>query len=279
MLFVLERGNLIILSLPLLGVLLSTKGKWRFLSLAVLINIKPYFLLLASADILLKRWRDLLFTGTLALLIYIFCGVMQGRDFYLMVNNLIGFSKSANLFSPYDVLTYPSSVSAYTYVINSEGFDYISSTYLKKLLGFSLEFLKYSSISFVIYMAIRSRKLLTEYMILFAATAILTNMGISAGGYSLVLYVAFIPFLMKMHYKNAFIFIFVLMTSSLDLINIFDSNLDGIQTVYLSGISIQHVQWHLVLGSALRPFLNIMILIFIGFEFRYTQQRSIKYGV
>ena len=120
-----------------------------------------------------------------------------------------------------------------------------------------------------------NRRFLSDRKILFAIVSILTNIGISVGGYSLIFYLVFIPVVLEMNYKKTIIFIFLLMSSPLDLINLFTVNLGHNQHVYLSGISLRDIQWNLVLGSATKPFLNILLLILIAFDFRNASKEII----
>ncbi len=274
MLFVLERGNLILFSLPLLGAVLSSRGFYRLLFIALLINLKPYFLILTIFEILNKKWNDFAVILALSFAITVLFGLLQGESFHLIVINLLGFSASNDLFSPYDVITYPASLSAYTYLLNHDGFYLIESAAFKSFIGSFIEILKWISIGFLIYSIGLKNSYISYQKTLFSLVMIITNLGISVGGYSLIFYFAFIPVLLEMRYKKTLIFFLVAMISPLDLISVYNQYSDGAINVYLSSSIIQGFDWDLMLGSAIRPLLNSIVLGVMGAELLELKKRS-----
>lgn len=91
MLFALERGNLILLCLTFFMIAYSgfyTSKWWRWSSIAITINLKPYMILPALALCIRRDWRSFEIAGVLALLIYLLSWAIfqQGGPIEIMQN-------------------------------------------------------------------------------------------------------------------------------------------------------------------------------------------------
>ena len=84
MLFALERGNIIVLAPILLALALSRIGFLRALSIALLINIKPYFALLMIYYIVRQNWKGFVVCTITSGLIFAISGLALDNHFLVL---------------------------------------------------------------------------------------------------------------------------------------------------------------------------------------------------
>jgi len=121
-LFALERGNLLILCLPLLSLyILPLNNIYKSFILSLLVNLKPYFLILYIVVFINSKInnenKDLIFLMPIfSLIIFLSTGLILNQEFYLLPFNLFGFSNAGAILSPYNILTFPSSISSFIFL-------------------------------------------------------------------------------------------------------------------------------------------------------------------
>lgn len=270
-LFAFERGNLIILAVPLLGFMLSSSLTTRVVLIAFLINIKAYFALLLIHYLIRRDWAKffqcILFTG----LIFILSGLALDSNFYLFFRNIFYLSQHESIFSLREVMSMPSSISAYCYVLkNHSVFALISthmniSTTMVSYLISSLDTLKWMSLSASLAVITMKSHLIRDAEILALLVIIVSNLGILVGGYTMVFYIALIPVFLKMNSRPILLGLVALIYAPVDLVPLMKESI-GIQYSYLSD-SYVHVDWTLGLGAFIRPILNLILLLTVSFEF------------
>lgn len=268
MLFTLERGNLILLAPIFLALALSKIGIARSLSIALLINLKPYFALLLIYYVARKNWRGLTGCITISGLIFIITGLALDNDFLYFFINLFSFSQEAELFSLREVMALPSSISAFSYILNHPDGAMFAASFLNAekiaILTFIFEAMKWCAIGIaLIALFMKSGKMRDAEV--FALLAILiSNLGIWVGGYTYIFYIALIPVIVKMQARSLYIVLLSLIALPLDIIPILGDYI-GVQFSYLAAENIE-IFWTLGLGSFLRPIANILLLILLSYE-------------
>ncbi|OIQ88008.1 hypothetical protein GALL_301000 [mine drainage metagenome] len=268
-LFALERGNLILLATPLLTLLLGKSPRWRVLALMLLINIKPYFALLLFAYVAKKYW-DELFVAVLATgAMYLVTATLINANFTSMLFNLVSFGQNANVFSLREMLSFPSSVSAFAAVLSTSRFidskyaiDWLNATWLA---GF-IEICKWGLIAWALAALFRVGKEIGICAVFAVLIVITTNLSTSVGGYSLIFYFALIPVIKGLRYAPVYFLLLAAIYLPLDPILPLVRNDIGTQISFLAGRAVD-VHWTLGLATALRPWLNLLLLAVMAFEF------------
>ncbi len=278
LLFALERGNLILLVPLLLATALSEIAFLRALSIALLINFKPYFALLLFYYIFRKNLKGFLSCMIIAGFIFILSGLELDKNFLDFFVNLFSFSKDDALFSLRDLMAMPSSVSAFSYALNNQdGAAFVAEflgSMMFTLIANVIEVAKWSVLTFSLaILAVRSR-LVSDAEILSILVVVICNLGIWVGGYTFVLYITLIPIFIKMRKKHLYIAFLTLIEMPLDLVPLFSAFI-GEQYSYLSDANV-NVHWVLGLGSVVRPILNLVLLLSLSHEIFKRKPKSIS---
>jgi hypothetical protein len=268
MLFTLERGNLILLAPVLLALAISKIGMARSLSIALLINIKPYFALLMVYYIARKNWKGFAICSVLSGLIFAISGLALDNHFLVFFTNLFNFSQEAELFSLREVMALPSSISAFSYVLkNPDGAMLVSRFFNADSIAVLINIIEIGKWIVILtsMAALLTRSALMRDAEIFALlVVVISNLGIWVGGYTFVLYAALIPVFIEMRAKSLYIGLLFLIAMPLDVIPLMNEFI-GIKYSYLSD-SYVDVQWTLGLGSFVRPVVNLLLLFSLSCE-------------
>ena len=268
MLFSLERGNLIILCPLVLALLISTIGFSRSFFLAILINLKPYFVILAVYYLVRRNWKGFITCTTLAGVIFLISGLALDNNFFVFFENVLSFSKEEALFSLREVLAFPSSISAFSYVLSHpDGIAYAAKILDPRNtahLVVIMEAMKWVILGVSIAMLALKFTVIRDAEVFVVLVVAISNLGIWVGGYTFILYVALIPALIEMRNKRVYLTCILLLAIPLDLIVIL-SDYNGHQYSYFARDSIE-VVWQLGAGSFLRPVINLLFLLTVSYE-------------
>ena len=278
MLFALERGNLIILTLIFLCLAVSRSGFLRALSVAILVNIKPYFFILVIYYIVVRNWKGFVACCGLSGFVFIVTGLTLGGDFLIFLKNILTYAQDFNYHSLREIMAFPSSISAFSYVINDSFGLQASSLPLnaeaaKYLVGF-IESLKWTVLTTSLIVIFTKVQKIQEDEILSLLVVVISNLGIWVGGYTIILYFVLIPVLLNMRYWWIYLFILAILFSPIDLLSLKESKL-GYQNSYLSN-SVVNVNWSLSVGGLLRPCVNLFFLIVLSYEIFTRKYRRIQ---
>lgn len=271
-LFAIERGNLIILCVPVLSWFIFSKDQIsRALSLAILLNLKPYFAIIYIVQLINVKGReenkDFLFLAPVfASILFLVTGLLLNQEFYLMPMNLLGFATNSALLSPTDVLSFPSSITAFTYFRGL-----ITEFNLPPIVGYLSKLVVY-------FYLIKSLILIYKYKVSLDDLAILSvifisNYSVSTGGYGILYY---IPALALLYKQRDFILLGIVVVSMYagvwDLIPIYHYSSSDM-SVYLSGETVK-IEPYISFGSLVRPIANfaVLVLFFKNLEKRYTHE-------
>jgi hypothetical protein len=266
-LFSMERGNLIILSLLLLPSALAGKRSFfRVISVALLINLKPYFVLLLLGYVIAREWECLVAAVAAAGVIFLFGGLACDPDFPLLLANLFSFSRDAPL-SGREVLALPSSLSAFSHVASLTARTSTNAdTQVGDLIILSeaLEVLKAATLTAVIGALFAAGRRLREPQIMAGLIIIVVNMSVSVGGYSQIYYLACVPALFTMRLRWLLLGIIFAIYLPWDVVVLRTEDLGPTYSFITD--SLVNLDWQLGLGSLLRPLLNFALLLSIGIE-------------
>ncbi len=267
MLFTIERGNLIIFALGFLALAFARPGWARAFAIGVLINIKPYFALYLVALALTRRPKELVACTMVAGVIFLFSGIVLDDRFLTFIPNILQFSQENVLFSAREILSLPSSISAFTYVLQT----YFSQGGTLSVAGIGIETMislieaaKWIGIAGLFSSLALAGRHIPEDFALAAMTVAITNLGVWVGGYSFIFYFVLIPIFLRMAYWKLYLVLITLILLPIDVITILRDNI-GDQYAYLSGATVS-VDWQLGLGAIARPAVNFCMLLAISFE-------------
>ena len=187
-LFAVERGNLIILCLPGLSWYIFTKNQIsRALAFAILINLKPYFIIFYIVQLLnyksQQENKDFLFLSPIfALIIFFFSGLLLKEHFYLVPLNLIGFATNSSQISPGEALSFPSTITAFSHFRGL-----VTEFSIPPIFGHLAKLIVYIYLM-KFFLLIYKHKINFQDLCIFSII-FLTNYSTSTGGYSLLYYI------------------------------------------------------------------------------------------
>lgn len=276
-LFAFERGNLIFFALLFMALYLNaSKGAAKSFYLALLINIKPYFIILLVQYInnIKLNWKTCFFTGIFSILIFSILGLWVGVDFINFFKAYIVFSKPSSI-SAEGIFSLPNSLGALargrTLFGENSIFGYTSS------FAFWFSTLKViNHLTVAALLAICVFKKISQKELLISAIVILTNFSSSTSGYILLAYIPLIAYLIDdADYKIILFFVVAIFTLPIDWVLILKVPYSGIVSYLGGNLTINHGNFYFGLGSIVRPILNYFIMIsMISILFR----KYIKFG-
>ncbi len=257
-LFALERGNLIFFALLFLGLYLNASNSWsRAIFLGLLINVKPYFVLLLIQYLNIKQFNkfDLVRSLLTTALIFFGFSFFVGINYVNFFEAFLSFSKNTTL-TVEGVVALPHSIAALSTIkalINfGEGSRYTFWFSLLKVIN-------YSTVAVLLYITL-SRKL-SPLELLIACIVLLTNFSISTGGYILIIYITLIPYLIQSkEYKNLIIYILLIAVLPVDYVGILSINYDESISWLGKNYLLQNHDFYISLGSLIRPLLNFSLM-------------------
>lgn len=262
-LFSVERGNILILCIPLMSFYISSKNILiKSFTLALLVNIKPYFILFYIIEIITinninRNKLFLLLMPIIAILIFLITGLILTQEFYYLPSNLIGFGANKSVVGPYDLLAFPSSVYSWSKIPEILGLVFENS-FLKipviiELIACSLLLLKMVVVK------------INEDYLKIGVILIMLNFPFHFGGYLSLIILTIIPILYKN--KERLMILFFILTSFsgiFDFIPIFQMN-EVSMHVYLSNSEVAF-QPTLTFSVIMRPLINLILLIIFYFK-------------
>ena len=275
-LFSFERANLILICPAIFFLVLISSGIKRSLFLAVLINIKPYFFIINIYYFFKKDWKGLLNSVLLSGLIYFLTSIVMGGELFEFFKNIFDFSQKESIFSLREVMSMPSSISAFSFVLNNESGAVFASRFIDfqyiEFLIQAINTFEWMILLFSFIVIWRNIDKITDLELFTIIVLMISNMNIFTGGYIYIMYFFFVPIFLNMYAKNFYITCLFLIAIPLDFISLINENI-GIQLVYLTNVNID-VHWTLGLGSVIRPVVNILLLIGMSCEILIRSKRK-----
>lgn len=278
LLFSLERGNLIFIAPLFMALALSYPNYLQKISLAILINLKPYFVIFYFGFLIKRQWKNFLINSMIAAGVFCITGLLLDQHFYLFFNNLFGFAGSSNLFTGREVIGMPSSLGAWSYFLQSydwfqlqldTGFFWSPHPLLIK----TIDWVKTLVLLICIFMVIKVRNSITLNEWFLFSVSLITNSGVSVSGYSLLLYYPLIPVILKIPKGSILIGFLVLISWPWDMIELLRNTMSNVILYFPNRL--QNVEWTLGFGAIIRPLLNLLILIGVSYGI-YRNSKSEK---
>lgn len=263
-LFALERGNLIFFALLFLALYLNASTPIRkSLYLALLINIKPYFLILLIQYLKNNgsNWKILLYAGLFSALIFLGLGFLAGMDFAEFFKAYIAFSRPGNISSE-GIFSLPHSLAAL-----AKGQPFFDR---RLIFGYSSTFTFWFSVlkvtnllTVLILIGVSLFHRLTSKELLIVAIIVLTNFSVSTSGYILLLYIPLLAYLIDdPEYRLMVVCLAVIFAMSMDWLPVVRVSYSDDMVSYLRGNRTLHnPKLFFGLGSIVRPILNYLIMI------------------
>jgi hypothetical protein len=268
MLFALERGNLIVLCPVLVTIVLSKIGFVRCVAIALLINLKPYFAIYLLYYIVRGNWKGLITSTALSCFLYALPGLALDNNFIIFLKNILNFSQEQDLFSLREMMSFPASISAFSYILKSQDGAIFASKFieLEKIPFFinMIELVKWSVIFSSIIILIKKSIVMRDSEIFALLAVVITNLGVWVGGYTIIIYISLIPVFIRMRGYLLYILLLTFMVIPLDMIPLINENI-GRQYSFLSDL-FTNVEWTLGIGSIVRPIINIVLPVIICYE-------------
>lgn len=269
MLFTLERGNLIIYTLFFLSFVLGSAGLIRIFFVAVLINLKPYLALLLIYYLIRRNWKDFWLCTLLSGMLFMVTGILLDQHFLLFFSNFFSFSQNYAIPSMKEIMAMPSSISAYSYVLDHEAIRHATkySYYLDlHAIANLISAINWFVIAWVFAALFNNNNRLGDNQIFAILLVTITNLGVWVGGYSLIFYITLLPVFLTMRFRNEYCVILALLFAPLDII-LLSREAMGEQYSYLTDALVD-VQWTLGVGSIFKPILNFILMATLLYEIR-----------
>lgn len=256
-LFLIERGNLLILAILFLSLaFLYRKNLFIFsIFMALSINIKIYLIILLAPLFLKKQYKQMFFI-ILFYLIYeiISLLIFYDKNFYLQFLNIFNYGLNQSL-SIYRSLFTNIAITSPIFVLNE---IFVNLFHIN--FKFSYLILLSLFITFIYALFLKYKNLSIEILNLFFVV-FLCMMIKKIGGYSLLLIILYLPACFK--YSNSFFYIFILLLLPYDLISIpfYEdikySWLDDSNVIYILSVNF---------GDILRPLIVLYLFIYLSFN-------------
>lgn len=267
-LYCLERGNLIILCLPVIAVMFNRKGLTRAFCLALLVNIKPYFVVLFYIYLIRNLWKECFQAIMLSAAVFFIPGGLIDPESIFIFKNLYSFGTTRHP-TLTEVLTMPSSILNLSNILEMDVMKLSrklnSLPYDLRTLSSSIRFLHLLSLGILAFVVYRTAKLLNDRQIITGILVIICNLSTNVGGYSLILYFAIFPLFLTLKYSRAYLFILCFFSLPTDFIVLMKSRF-AMQQSFVSGITIP-VNFQIGLGTLLRPVGNFLLCWFLSIEY------------
>jgi hypothetical protein len=266
-LYAIERGNLIIFCLPFLAIFITSNSTIiRSINLAILINLKPYFIFLLIGSINKNKndYKLILYSFFLSLTIFTYLGIMAKIDFFNFFQNYFLFSNSTSIAAE-------SKISLTNSISSLHLFKNFTGRY--QLFGFESSFRFWYSfliflnmLTILILIILSYLKNISRIEYSFIGIAIITNISSSFGGYILILYIPMILIMLKEQIFNKYIIlIIIIFWLPLDFLPILKIDYGYMNSFFLDGLALKFrpVDLEIGLGSFFRPLANYLILIIL----------------
>jgi len=262
-LFAMERGNLIIFSIAFLPLLFSKRIEFRIIAISILINMKPYFVLLGIVYIISRKYKELAIIICGSGILFIITSFINGYDSFFLLRNMFNYYASGNLLSVYAVMDLSSSISSYAYVVDAY-IEKFGDNNLLSIASTAIKAVKYSIIFYCIGMLLLRQPKVSRDVLFVVAISIITNSGISVGGYSLIYYIPTIPIIMTMRYRYVYALSLAIMAFPPYSFNLMWREFPGIFS-FLGGTTVSPV-WMMDAVNILKPMINTVLLLTMTWE-------------
>ena len=259
-LFAMERGNLIFVSLLVLAIYIAVENIWvKAITFALLVNIKPYFIFLLIEYLNIYRFDLKIISKIImtSVLMFLLTSIWAGLDIATFVSNYNDFGSRASFSN--GLIALPNTFESIIQFIKSipKNNEYY---YFLEIFLLPLKILKiFVPLAFLLMLlAIPLR----EQTLKVAAILLIGNFSHVTGGYIYIVYILIVPFFMReVELKIGVYLLLIIFVLPLDLVSL-PSISDHLASVrsYLGGEEIYHADFWLGLGTLIRPVSNFTLM-------------------
>jgi len=267
-LFALERGNLIFLAVLFLALYASTENQWlKAIYLGILINIKPYFLLLLIPYLNCYQFnRGVLIKSFLACsLIFWITSFAPGFSVATFIASYFNFAAGSTMGHD-GMLALPNTLMnlyAVKWVIVYGGaYPETQHTY-----AFWFSFIKVMGyLTLLILLLVLLFRRLNGAELFIGTIIFITNFSITMGGYIYLCYLVLLPYLLfSREYKKLSMLVLVIFCFPLDWIEALNLFYEARSSYLGGGFVLGQINLAVSLGAIVRPICNYLLMaLFIG---------------
>ena len=255
-LFAMERGNLIFLSVYFFALYVFSKNDFqKILAFSILVNLKPYFILVYFLELLRcnkENKQFLLLAPIASFLVLLITGIIFNQEYYLLPFNILNFSSNAGL-SPQEIFALPTTIAVFGYLNELNGNQNID-----RFVLFIPNIIIYFLLIIGAY-RVATNQFNKDYFLIFIGFFI-TSYSINAGGYSALYYLPILGLLyINREYIILLIIVFTLFIGFWDMISLYPVGKWEFD-IFLSGMT-KEVVPSLSLGAVVRPIGNLVALL------------------
>jgi hypothetical protein len=273
-LFAFERGNLIVLCLLFIPTILHSSNIKSALSLALLINIKPYFIILSFGYLISGNINKFFVTMISTISIFVISGLLLCDDFYKLIPNIINFGSARDDISIRAILSMPISLTSYINILDLfviRKYEYASYIGVIEFISTSLKLANYSLLLLLMYTLAVLKNNLTEMeimtIIIFAAVYFIE----SIGSYGLIFYLPLLPYIKQYKFGKVIYGIIILIYAPWDIFSLY-RNIDSFGNIYIFNEKNIYI-FQITVATFIRPISNYLLLsiFLIGTIFKYKK--------
>lgn len=256
-LFAYERGNLIFIALLFLALYLNSLNEWlRAFYMALLLNIKPYFIIFLLQYLNKGGYgkRELLKIILLFGIIFFILGWLANVNFISFFQNYL-LTGQKGWISAYGLISLPHSLSSLSSIKHFLIFENSSYNFWFSLL----KVLNYIPLLILLYYSFFKKLSKTELLII--CFFLVCTFSAATGGYILIIYLLLIPYLLNSsEYKILLFPIIGIYALPIDWFSIISVPVASTKS-YLGDQVLGDKLFYIGLGSVIRPILNYLAVI------------------
>ena len=260
-LFAIERGNLIFVSLLVLAIYIATENIWvKVITFALLVNLKPYFIFLLIEYLNIYKF-DLKIISKFIItsaLVFLLTSLAAGLDIIAFISAYNNFGSRAN-FSNDGLLALPNtleSIARFIKLIVKNKEDAHLSEILILLLKLLKVFVPLTFMLLILAMPLKKQALKVSAILLIGNFSHVTS------GYIFIIYILIVPFLMReLDLRKGIYLMLIIFVLPLDWVRVPGIiNYYTFMQSYLGGVEIYNVDFWLGIGTFVRPISNFILM-------------------
>jgi hypothetical protein len=259
-LFAMERGNLIFLSLLVLAIYIAVENIWvKAITFALLVNIKPYFILLLIEYLNIYRFdlKIILKITMTSALMFLLTSMLAGLNIATFINNYNDFGLQASFSN--GLIALPNTFESIIQLIKSipKNNEYY---YFLEFFLLPLKMLKiFVPITFLLLLLFAPLK---EQTLKVSAILLIGNFSHVTSGYIYLVYILIMPFLIReVELRKGIYLLLIIFVLPLDWFRMpgFSANFEYMNS-YLGGAEIYNADFWIGIGTLVRPVSNFVLM-------------------
>jgi hypothetical protein len=255
-----ERGNLIFLSLLVLAIYIAAENIWvKAITFALLINIKPYFIILLIEYLNIYRFdlKIILKITMTSALMFLLTSKLVGLDIATFMSNYNDFGARASFSNGLIALpnTFESIIQLIKSIPKNNEYYYFLEVFLLPLKMLKI----FVPLTFLFILLVTPLK---EQTLKVAAILLIGNFSHATSGYIFLVYILIVPFLMRdVELRKGIYLLLIIFVLPLDWVRMpgFSANFEFINS-YLGDAEIYNTDLWIGIGTLVRPLSNFILM-------------------